>query len=158
MPPWPHLCHLWITLVPPGVTLDKFRQHAKRMGASAEAVTRIFYSPYGFNVGRLTRYSEDWYTVFSSLGVCNRAMVNRFYHIDTFSDLFTSATGIRKSPEEMMIAAERAWNLLRVLNKREGFSRQDDCVPDQWFAPKEVRERKDTSRITSSSTSYLRRP
>jgi len=93
-------------------------------------------------VGRLTRYSEDWYTVFSSLGVCNRAMVNRFYHIDTLSNLFTSATGIRKSPEEIMLAAERAWNLLRVLNKREGFSRKDDRVPDQWFSPKEVRGEK----------------
>ena len=126
----------------PGVELDKFKQHAQRMGASALAVARIFDSPYGFNVGRLTRYSEDWYTVFSSLGVCNRAMVNRFYHIETFSRLLGSATGIRKSPEDIMRTAERAWTLLRVLNQREGFSRNDDRIPEQWFIPSRIRGEK----------------
>jgi aldehyde:ferredoxin oxidoreductase len=134
----------------PGQSLDKFTQHAQRMGASPEAMERIFSDPGGFHVGRLTRYSEDWYTVFSSLGVCNRAVVNRFYHIEIFSRLYTTLTGIEKSPETLMLDAERAWNLLRLTNQREGFTRADDRIPDQWFEPKE------SSGETRYTTDYFR--
>ena len=120
----------------PGQSLDKFTQHAQRMGATPEAMERIFASPSGFHVGRLTRYSEDWYTVFSSLGVCNRAVVNRFYHVEIFSRLYSALTGIEKSPETLMLDAERAWNLMRLTNQREGFTRADDRIPDKWFQPK----------------------
>jgi len=47
----------------PGQTeenLPLFRRHLGRMGADEEAIDRIMDSPLGFNVGRMTRYAEDW--------------------------------------------------------------------------------------------------
>ncbi len=34
---------------------------------------------------------------------------------------------------ELMRGGERAWNLLRAANAREGFSRKDDGPPESWF-------------------------
>jgi aldehyde:ferredoxin oxidoreductase len=59
--------------------LPLFRRHLDRMGADAMAIDRIMDSALGFNVGRMTRYAEDWYTILSSLGICNRHFNNRFY-------------------------------------------------------------------------------
>jgi aldehyde:ferredoxin oxidoreductase len=119
----------------PNVPLDMFPKHARRMGASPEAVVRILSPANGVNMGRLSRYSEDWYAVLSSLGVCNRAHNNRFYHINLCSELYEKATGMAMDPEGMMEAADRSWTLQRHLNAREGFSRKDDLLPDQWFQP-----------------------
>ncbi len=124
----------------PGIPIDVFKRHSERMGASKEAVDRIFDSPLGLNVGRLTRYSEDWYSVLSSLGICNRHMNNRFYHVNTCAELYSAVTGIQLSPRELMEAADRAWNMLKVLNVREGFDRKDDKIPDKWFEPMKTAE------------------
>jgi aldehyde:ferredoxin oxidoreductase len=37
--------------------------------------------------------------------------------------------------EDMRKAAERTWNLLKLLNVKEGFSRKDDAFPKEWFNP-----------------------
>ncbi len=119
----------------PNAPLEMFSKHAERMGASREAVMRILSSTNTVNMGRLSRYSEDWYAVLSSLGVCNRAQNNRFYHIHLCSELYEKATGMTMTPEGLMEAADRSWTLQRLLNAREGFSRRDDLPPDQWFQP-----------------------
>jgi aldehyde:ferredoxin oxidoreductase len=119
----------------PGAPLQMFERHADRMGAPADAVKRIMDSPLGFNVGRFTRYSEDWFSMFDSLGICVRSQNNRFYSGDICARLFTTATGIRMGKTDLMRAAERVWNLYKVLNWREGFTREDDTPPDKWFEP-----------------------
>ena len=110
------------------------------MGASDAIMKRIFDSPLGFSPGRLTRVSEDWYSLFSSMGTCNRHFNNRFYHIDIFSQLYSAATGIEKTGDELMTAMERVWNIHRMLNFREGFDRSHDTFPEQWFEPMEDSE------------------
>jgi aldehyde:ferredoxin oxidoreductase len=117
----------------PNVSPEMFSRHAERMGASREAVARILPSATNVNMGRLARYSEDWYAVLSSLGICNRAQNNRFYHIGLCGELYENATGMEMSPEAMMEGADRSWTLQRLLNAREGFSKKDDLIPDQWF-------------------------
>ena len=92
-------------------------------------------SPLGFNVARFTRYSEDWFSMFDSLGICIRSQNNRFYSADICARLFSTATGIEMDKAGLMRAAERVWNLYRVLNRREGFTRADDAPPDKWFEP-----------------------
>jgi aldehyde:ferredoxin oxidoreductase len=61
------------------------------------------------------------------MGVC------RFisYHIDfdDYGKLITAATGIETSGADILQAAERVFNLTRVFNVREGFTRADDHVP-----------------------------
>jgi len=121
----------------PGTPLEDFPRHAARMGATPEAVERICAGG-DLNVGRLTRYSEDWFSLFSSLGICNRAQNNRFYNIEVIGELFSSGTGMETGPRDLMNRAAASWELYRALNRREGFSEADDRAPAQWFREDEV--------------------
>ncbi len=119
-----------------GGSIERFRSHFNRMGIPVSAFERIFAPPFKemiVNVGRLTRYSEDWYTVLSSLGLCARAQMNRFYSLELATDFYNAVTGIELTMEQMRKAAERSWNLLKILNSKEGFSRKDDYFPNNWF-------------------------
>ncbi len=116
-----------------------FARHAQRMGFSEEAIKRAV-TETNVNIGRYLKGSEDWYSLFNCLGLCNRAMVNRFYHINTLTELYTAITGINITPSELMKAAERAYTLYKVLNLRAGFSRKDDLPPNIWFQPLKVGE------------------
>ena len=121
----------------PNMPLDMFSRHVERMGASKDTMDRIFASPLGFSPGRLTRVSEDWYSLFNSMGICNRHFNNRFYHIDIFAELYSALTGIEKTPDDLRTDVERIWNIHRMLNIREGFDSSQDTFPEQWFQPKE---------------------
>ena len=103
------------------------------MGAPEEAQERVAGS--AFNPGRYSRYSEDWYSLFNCLSLCNRAQVNRFYHVKTIAALYAAVTGIELTPAQLMKASERAWTIGKLLNTREGFDRKDDKVPEAWFRP-----------------------
>ena len=101
--------------------------------AGEEALARIFSPPWGMNVGRLTRYSEDWFSLFSSLGLCNRYQINRFYHAELIRDLYAAVTGIELEVGEMMDKAAAGWELYRELNSREGLGVEKDEPPQAWF-------------------------
>jgi aldehyde:ferredoxin oxidoreductase len=122
----------------PGQTeenLPLFRRHLDRMGADAVAIDRIMDSPVGFNVGRMTRYSEDWYTILSSLGICNRHFNNRFYSYELCQKLFSAATGFEVDENHLRESAVQIWNTLKRLNQKEGFGIADDRPPEIWFKP-----------------------
>jgi aldehyde:ferredoxin oxidoreductase len=108
------------------------------MGAPPDVVKRV--EREGFNPGRYTKYSEDWFSLFSSLGLCNRAFLNRFYSIGLIENLFSTLTELNLEAQGLMSAAERGWNLLRALNLMAGFTKKDDEPPDVWFMP--LREEK----------------
>jgi aldehyde:ferredoxin oxidoreductase len=119
-------------------SIEKFKSHFNRMGIPSSAFDRIFSPPVQkmmINVGRLTRYAEDWYTVLTSLGICARAQMNRFYSLVSVTEFYNAITGINMNTEDLRIAAERTWNLLKLINMKEGFSRKDDKFPDDWFKP-----------------------
>ncbi|MFC2021957.1 aldehyde ferredoxin oxidoreductase C-terminal domain-containing protein [Chloroflexota bacterium] len=120
----------------PGRTLKDFERHSERMGAPDEAVKRIV-GETSFNPGRLSRYSEDWYSLFNCVSLCNRAWINRFYHVKTITELYSAITGIETTPAELMQSAERAWNMYKLLNVRAGFNRKDDEAPAAWFQPRQ---------------------
>lgn len=117
------------------VPVETFKRQSQRMGMFPEAEERVFGPPWGINIGRLTRYSNDWYMVLSSLGICNRHLVNRFYTVDNCAEIYSAVTGIETTPQELAVRADRGWNMLKVLNVREGFGRKDDTVPEGWFQP-----------------------
>lgn len=122
----------------PGQTEENiplFRRHLDRMGADEKAINRIMDSPLGLNVGRMTRYSEDWYTILSSLGICNRHFNNRFYSLGLCHQLFVAVTGFEVDPGHLRQSAVLTWNTLKGLNTREGFGPEDDRTPEIWFKP-----------------------
>ena len=117
----------------PGRPLADFVRHGERMGVPEEALRRVAGST--FNPGRYSRYSEDWYALFNCLSLCNRAQVNRFYHVKTIAALYSAVTGINLTPAQLMEVSERAWTIGKLLNVREGFDRKDDKAPEAWFKP-----------------------
>lgn len=118
----------------PGRSPGDFRRHAARIGMPPQTIDRVI-SETGFNPGRYTRYSEDWVTLLNCLGMCNRHFVNRFYHIDTVTELYNAVTGRKVLSSDILKAAERSWNLCRLLNVMAGFTREDDLPPAVWFTP-----------------------
>lgn len=118
----------------PGKSIEDFEKHCDRVGVTREATAKILEGGE-VNVGRLTRHFEDWYSVLSSLGVCNRAQVNRFYSMRVCAELYSSATGIEKTPQQLKLAGEKAWNVQKMLNMREGHDKSHDKPPRQWFQP-----------------------
>ena len=126
------------TYVGAGGTMEKFKIHFMRMGIPDSAMNRIFNPPLkemGINVGRLTRYSEDWYTILTCLGLCARAQINRFWGLELATEFYNAVTGFNLHSEDLRKAAERSWNLLKIMNIKEGFSRKDDKFPKEWFKP-----------------------
>jgi aldehyde:ferredoxin oxidoreductase len=117
-----------------------FVRHAQRMGFSEQAIKRAA-TETNVNIGRYLKCSEDWYSVFNCLGLCNRAMVNRFYHVNTLAELYSAITGINTTAAELMKAADRAYTLYKVLNVKAGFGRKDDSPPKVWFQPLKVGEK-----------------
>ena len=59
--------------------------------------------------------------------------MNRFYSFDLVHEFYELVTGIDMSKDEMRNFAERIWNLQKLLNMKEGFSRKDDKFPSNWF-------------------------
>jgi len=41
------------------------------------------------------------------------------------------AVGWELSEKELMLVGERVWNLIRLFNIREGFTRKDDTLPER---------------------------
>ena len=137
----------------PGRPLADFARHGERMGIPEESLDRVVGTT-SFNPGRFSRYSEDWYSLFSCLSLCNRAHVNRFYHVKTIASLYSALTGISQTPAEIMKASERAWTVNKLLNTREGFTRKDDKAPRAWFQPL-MQEGKEHHIIDYQGTSTL---
>jgi aldehyde:ferredoxin oxidoreductase len=107
---------------------------------SEESIRRVF-GPKTFNVGRLTKHAEDWFSLFNCLGLCHRLYINRFHDAAPLAGMYSAVTGIETTPAELMRAGERAWNLYKLLNVREGFGRKDDRAPDVWFQPMKAPDR-----------------
>ena len=118
----------------PGLPTERLRRLTQRMGVGEEALGRIFPPSGGMNVGRLTRYSEDWFSLFSSLGLCNRHQINRFYNAELNRDIFEAVTGIDLRTAEMMERAAAGWELYRETNELEGLGPEEDRFPEAWFS------------------------
>ena len=130
----PHYACGGIGVYMPGRPIDLFIRHAGRIGVPDEAMRRIF-GPASLNVGRLTKHAEDWFSLFNCLGLCHRVYISRFHSIEGLVEFYSAITGIETTAAELLKAAERAWNMSRLVNVRAGFGRKDDGPPRGWFTP-----------------------
>ncbi|MEJ2100584.1 MAG: aldehyde ferredoxin oxidoreductase family protein [Desulfobacterales bacterium] len=53
--------------------------------------------------------------------------------IEDYAEAISAATGWHLRPEELLLIAERIWNLTRLFNVREGFQKADDTLPERLF-------------------------
>jgi len=119
----------------PGRTPEQFAKYCRKLRVPEEAIDRICYSSTEFNLTRLIKFAEDWSSVYSCLGICIRQPIMLNYDPQEIAHLYTSATGIDITPEDLHKAGERAWNILKAANVREGFTRKDDRFPDKFLEP-----------------------
>ncbi|MCX8175937.1 MAG: hypothetical protein N3E48_01735 [Candidatus Bathyarchaeota archaeon] len=115
---------------------ETLKRYCGRIGVPEEAVNKIFTSP--FNVGVLQKHVEDWQAVIASLGLCNRVPVLMHYNLENLAQLYTLTTGVELNPKDLKTAGERAWNLYKILNIREGYSKEHEKPPKIWFKPLET--------------------
>ena len=117
--------------------LDVFPQHLRRMGVPEDAIGRILPGlgtpSQGLKIGRLLKYSHQWFTILGSLGICARAQINRFYDAGLCAKLYEAVTGIKTDLDALRLRSDRAWALLYMANVRAGYTRKDDILPEKWF-------------------------
>lgn len=118
-----------------GATIDKFKEFCDRIGVPEDAQERIFNYDMKLHVGRLSKYTQEFYTVLNSLGVCSKMPIGNMFSIEDCADLIASVLGIKYDVETLRTDAERVWNLYRMINGREGFSEKDDTFPKKWLSP-----------------------
>ncbi|MEW6424626.1 MAG: aldehyde ferredoxin oxidoreductase family protein [Bacillota bacterium] len=85
------------------------------------------------NIPKMSRWSEDLITVYNALGMCIRPPVLHTVGPTLFSRLFSTLTGIEISPEEVMRAGERIWNLQKLFNLRHGEKPADSDYPPRFY-------------------------
>ncbi len=124
------------TMVRPRLPLDRLRQVFLETGATEEDAARVFDAE-GFNCGRLTRHVEDSGMVFDSIGTCLMyPLADLPLQVRHLAEFYSAATGMEIDPAGLKEAGERANNLHKLLNVREGFTRPDDAPPQVWLQPK----------------------
>ena len=120
-------------------SLEMLKRDARAWGTPEEAISRIFqFTPYygAFNNGRLTKYVEDLYSVFCCLGICVGGAEFGLATAADLAELYSAATGIVIDTDELIKRAERVYNLYKLLNVREGFTRKEDAeFPEIWLTP-----------------------
>ena len=80
---------------------------------------------------------EDLRSFNNSLVMCafTTDMVGENYSFDTVRDLLGAVTGRELSPEAMLDIGERNYLMLRILAAREGYSAENDRLPDRLKEP-----------------------
>jgi aldehyde:ferredoxin oxidoreductase len=90
--------------------------------------------------GRLLAWSENFVTIGDILGLCKFA----YYRSATFTYLrkkgielatrfYNAGNGTELSDEDMLRAGERAFNIEKAFNTREGAGREKDIIPERFF-------------------------
>ena len=118
-------------------SMDLYRRSlSEQLNIPPEALDRIFHDKaLKVTTGRLLRYTQDCYAALSSLGMCLRRHLTQFYSMPRLAELYTAVTGIRIDAEELKRSGERAWNMFKALNVREGQRRDNDRFPQKWLEP-----------------------
>jgi len=96
---------------------------------------RIFKGEMKVNMARLAKHSQEFYSILSSVGVCSKAPFGLLYTLDDCAELYSSLKGMEMDPADLKKAGERIWNLLKIINAKEGFDRRDDQFPEKWLTP-----------------------
>jgi aldehyde:ferredoxin oxidoreductase len=81
---------------------------------------------------------ENWSSLGRVIGLCYFGPAPRsFIPVEDVVQVVQAATGWQTSVADLLCTGERATNLARIFNIREGFSRKDDTLPERLFQPLE---------------------
>ncbi len=85
---------------------------------------------------RMTAYGQHFYSLLDSLTLCMFVWgPGNLYTYRELEDLVRFATGWECTLWELMKAGERKNSMMRQINARRGFTREDDVLPARLFEP-----------------------
>jgi len=129
-----HVGSNWFPHSKKGYNIEEVEEFCERMDMPEETRKRIFNFPPGcYSTAITTRWAEDFYGLLTALGACEYRTEAMDWNL--YAALYSSATGIEMSADDMKTAADRIWNIFKAINVREGFSRKDDRFPQRWLEP-----------------------
>jgi len=83
-------------------------------------------------------YNQHIYSLLNTLCLCVFTVgPGRLFDMNHLVEMVQGATGWRTSLFELMVLGERTTTLARMFINREGFSKDDDVLPDRLFQPLE---------------------
>ncbi|MQL50743.1 aldehyde ferredoxin oxidoreductase [Desulfofundulus thermobenzoicus] len=85
------------------------------------------------NIPRMSKWAEDLISVYNALGMCIRPPVLHTVGPTLFARLYSSLTGIDVTPEEIIRAGERIWNVQKLFNLRHGEGPADSDYPARFY-------------------------
>lgn len=89
-----------------------------------------------FEKVKLWGYTQRLSSLLDTLDLCQFCYgADALFGLDDIVSLVNAATGWRTNLWELMQVGEKRVNLLRAFNAREGFSAEDDTLPDRIFEP-----------------------
>jgi aldehyde:ferredoxin oxidoreductase len=80
---------------------------------------------------RAVAYFINWRYIFNALLMCYFV----FWRYDHITEIVKAVTGWNTSTWELMKVGERISTMTRVFNNREGFTKDDDWLPERFFKP-----------------------
>lgn len=87
---------------------------------------------------RLFKYLQHWWTLGDCVGLCIFSTAPaRVWKIQHVAQMVNAVTGWDTTIWELMKVGERCDTMARVFNIREGFTKEDDRLPDRFFEPLE---------------------
>lgn len=77
----------------------------------------------------MVKAQQDYYAACDCLVACQ--FVKDAVEKERYVRMLNAATGMKMTTDEFVEVGERIWNLTRMFNIREGFSRKDDALPER---------------------------
>ncbi len=84
---------------------------------------------------RMLAYHSQWIHFMNSAVCCYFVMLYGMVGFNRVAELVSAVTGWNTTVFELMKVGERAANLARAFNLREGLTAQDDTMPGRFFSP-----------------------
>jgi len=87
---------------------------------------------------RMFYYLQKVYSLYDSLGICIFTVAPaRYFTFTKVIETINAITGWETSLFELMKVGERKVNMAKLFNLREGFTKEDDRLPEKMFEPVE---------------------
>ena len=107
--------------------------HNRSLAYEADIKGEVDRLKAGKDRGAIAKKAEEFAGVFDIVMLC-KFIRNCFKDIWTeIPQLYTYATGIPLTADELKAVSERSWNLKKAFNIREGWKKEDDWLPPRWL-------------------------
>ncbi|MBW2038027.1 MAG: aldehyde ferredoxin oxidoreductase family protein [Deltaproteobacteria bacterium] len=111
--------------------------------------------PHKVDIPKMAKYAEELITLINAAGVCIRPPVLRTFGPELFSQGLRATLGLELSPEEVLRAGERIWNLQHLFNLREGEKIEGWTFPDRFYQQDTGRGVLDQEKVKETLMKYF---